>query len=353
MIIYIISISLILISAYLFRNNKKWICIISGIILWGLLAFRNIKIGLYDTENVYLPYFNMILDMNFIDIFLYEFMSDKGFYVIMKIISIITKNYQICIAIFAVPFIYLITRQVYMDSKNILFSIIIFIALYYAYAFFLLRQVIAMGIIVYSYKYIRDKKIIKFILTVIVASLFHGTALIFLIAYPICNYIKAGDKNYIAIFGAFIIGRHILDILLKIFTIIPIFDRYVYSIENGFYSTESAPSIWGLIMTVLILSVSHFFYKKSEKEDGEMNILLNLSTLGSIFYCFSASIAEFYRIALYFSIFNILLLPNALNLCENKKIRYAINIIAIIAFIGYFFVRTIFNTNIYPYIFFR
>lgn len=352
MIIYIISIALILISAYVFRNNKKWICIISGIILWGLLAFRNISMGLNDTENVYLPYFNKILNMNFIEILSYRFMSDKGFYFIMKIISLLTKNYQICIAILAVPFICFVIRQIYKESKNVLFSIIIFIALYYAFAFFLLRQVIAMGIIVYSYKYIKQKKIIKFIITLIVASLFHGTALIFLIAYPICNYIKPGYKNYIAIGIAFIVGRYILDILLKICSIIPMLNRYAYSIENGFYSTDSAPSIWGLIMTVLILTVSYFFYRRSQKEDREINLLLNLSTLGSIFYCFSASIAEFYRIALYFSIFNMLLLPNALSLCEDKKIRDLLVTTAIIAFIGYFFVRTVFNTNIYPYIFF-
>lgn len=352
MIIYIISIAIILISAYIFRNKKNWMCIISATILWGLLAFRNITMGLNDTENVYLPYFNKLLNMNFMEILSYRFMSDKGFYFIMKIISLLTKNYQICIAILAVPFIYFVIRQVYEESKNILFSIIVFIALYYAFAFFLLRQVIAMGIIVYSYKYIKQKKIIKFMITLIVASLFHGTALIFLIAYPICNYIKAGYKNYIAIGVAFIIGRYILNILLKICHIIPMLDRYAYSIENGFYSTESAPSIWGLMMTVLILTVSYFFYRKSKNEDREINILLNLSTLGSIFYCFSASIAEFYRVALYFSIFNILLLPNALGLCEDKKIRYAITTTAIIAFIGYFFVRTIFNTNIYPYIFF-
>ena len=108
-----------------------------------------------------------------------------------------------------------------------------------------------------------------------------------------------------------------------------------------------------MIITILILGVSYYFYRKSKKEDEEINILLNLSTLGSIYYCFSASIAEFYRIALYFSVFNILLLPNALNLCEDKKIKNIMTIGAMIAFIGYFFVRTIFNTNIYPYIFLK
>lgn len=349
MIVYIISIALILISSYIFRNNKKWICIISSAILWMLLAFRNISMGLGDTENVYFPYFKMISDMNLKDIFLYQFMTDKGFYILMKIITIFTNNYQICIAILAIPFIYFVMRQIYEYSENIIFSIIIFVSLYYAYAFFLLRQVIAMGIIIYSYKYIKEKKIIKFIGMVIVAGLFHSTALIFLIAYPICNYIKPGYKNYFFIFIAFILGKHMTDILLKIFSVIPVFSRYAYSIEKGFYNTTSTPSVWGLIITLLILVVSFYFYKKSKKEDNNINILINLSTLGSIIYCFSSSIAEFYRVALYFSVFNILLLPNALNLYENNKTRKLITIVSMIMFILYFFVRTTFNTNIYPY----
>lgn len=352
MIIYIISIAIILTCGYIFRNNKKWLCIISGVILWSLLAFRSISMGLYDTEYVYLPNFNMLFDMNLKDIFMYKFMTDKLFYIIMKVISLFTKNYQICIAILALPYIFCVIKQIYENSHNIVFSIIIFIALYYAFAFFLLRQVIAMGIIFYSYKYIKEKKIFQFIITVILASLFHSTALIFIIAYPICNYIRPGYKNYIAIAISFIVGNYILDILVRIFSVIPIFHRYLFSIENGFYSTESSPSIWGLVMTVLILSVSYFFYKKSKTENREIDILLNLSTLGSMIYCFSASIAEFYRVALYFSIFNVVLLPNALNMCEDKKIKNVLTIGAIIAFIGYFFVRTVFNTNIYLYKFF-
>lgn len=360
MLIYVVVLVIIFLSSYFLKNNKKKFCIVTGVILWGLLAFRNISMGLNDTENVYYPFFRKILDMSFGDIFEYRFMSDKGFYILMKIISIFTNNYQICIAILAIPFVFFIMYGIYKYSEDPLLSTVIFVSLYYAYSFFLLRQVIAMGIMFYSYKYIKERNVVKFICANIIASIFHNTSLIFLIAYPICNYVKYGYKNYFAIIICYIIGKNIFGILIQVISNISILDRYMYSISNGYYATQKDFSVWGLIITVLILITSAFFYKKGEangdenkdnNQDKSLNVLLNLSTLGSIMYCFTSAISEFYRISLYFSIFNILLLPNALKECKDRKEINIIKKILIILFLGYFFTRTIFNTGIYPYTF--
>ena len=158
MLIYIITFIAIFVIAIIFRKKKKIFCILSGIILWGLLAFRDISMGISDTKYIYYPFFEMIFDMNFNDILSYKFMSDKFFYILMKIISLYTDNYQICIAILAIPFVVFIMNGIYKYSKNPFMSTIIFIALYYAYGFFLLRQVIAIGIVFYSFRYITEKK---------------------------------------------------------------------------------------------------------------------------------------------------------------------------------------------------
>lgn len=353
MIIYIVSIIMICINMYIFRKNNKYFCISSGIILWLLIALRHISIGLNDTENVYLPYFEMITQMNIVDILNYEWMPDKLFYIVMKLISIITSNYQVFIAIMAIPFTVFVMVIIYKYSKQPLLSVIIFISLYYAYAFFLMRQVIAMGIVFYSFKHIKNRKVLKFIITILIASLFHNTAVIFLIAYPICRYIKFGVKNYIAIIVAYLIAKLSSNLILQIVEYIDFSGRITNGIIHNIYQMSDDISIVGLLITVSILIISTIYYKKLEDEEkDEANYLLNLSTIGSTIYCFSGAITEFYRVALYFSLFNVLLLPNTLSSKKNKKDLLVYEIVIGLIFVIYFLTRTINNIGINPYMFF-
>ena len=352
MTIYFIMILVIIFQAYIFRKDKKKFCIMTGITLWLLIALRSIKIGLADTEKVYLPFFNMVQEMNFLEIMNYKWMSDKMFFIIMKIISLFTSNYQVCIAILGIPYIALVMTYTYKESKQPLFSTIIFISLYYLYSFFLLRQVIAIGIVLFSVKYIKQREPIKFVLMVLMASLFHKTALIFCVAYPFCRYIKFGKKNYIMILLTLIIAKNFSSIILNI---LPYFDftgRIASGIASNLYSTNSPVSMFGLFITVIMLIASNLYYKEMWLESPNNNVLYNLSTIGSIVFALSSIVAEFYRASLYFSIFNIILLSNSIACEQDKQRKIIYNVVICSVFVLYFFLRTINNTGSNPYVFY-
>lgn len=354
MIVYFICFMFLLLFN-IFSKNKKTFVFLTGMMLWGILALRSIEIGLYDTKTVYFSYFEMLEKMNFLEILKYRWMDDKIFYILMKIIKIIMNNYQVCIAILAIPFVYYTVKFIEKKSENPLLSFIVYIALYYMYGTFLLRQVIAIGIVLLSIDYIENKKFNKFFVIVCIAALFHRTAIIFLIAYPFARYNKFGIKNYIYIiltlFFAYI-GDKFVIFFLKTFDFT---NKIEFALNNNLYTVNGDISMFGLVITVcLLIFASYYRYLaiKRKNYDYKNDIYLNISTLGSMMYACSSIITEFYRVALYFSIINILLVSNFIIYEKNIYIKRAEKYLIILLFVIYFFTRTINNVNANPYMFF-
>ena len=71
-------------------------------------------------------------------------------------------------------------------SKDPVFSWIVYLGLpCFLIPFSGLRQAIAIGIVCLSFLYIQQRKLIKFVIVIWIASLFHSSAMIVLIAYPL------------------------------------------------------------------------------------------------------------------------------------------------------------------------
>jgi len=379
MLIYILLFALILFLNKVFKKDKKRFCFYTGVILWLLVALRNVKLGLNDTENIYYPIFLNMQFISFADILNIANYSGKLFYMLTKVLGTFIINYNLYLAVIGVPFIASVMYLIYKYSKYPIISVFLFIALYYLYSFFLLRQVIAIGIIVFSYKFILEKKPIKFIILVMIAVLFHKSAWLFIFAYPFCRYIKFGKKNYILIAIAFVIANMLPNFILGIINTFDISGTLSVYIKYGVYDTSGKISMFGLFITVAILILGHYYYSITNKNNNkkieeakknnqnnevelirnenkknmkEYNILLNLSTLGSVIFAFSNVVSEFYRVSLYFSIFNILLVAAALNSELSSRKKRTIVICFIVISILYFLVRTINNINSNPYSFF-
>lgn len=354
MIVYFIFFVIMLLFRVFCKKEKSFLSII-GLMLWGLLAFRSINLGLYDTKTVYFSAYNMLTKMNIIDIFEYRWMDDKLFYIVMKVINLLFNNYQICIAILAMPFVYITVKFIEKNSKNAFWSLIVYISLYYMYGTFLLRQVIAIGIILLSIRFIEEKDLKKFVIVVLLASLFHKTALIFLISYPFAVFNRYGYKNYFYILISLLISFNLGEIIIEVLKRLDFTNKIALSINNNLYTINGEISMFGLIITVSMLTFANYYRKvaiRNKEYDYRNDVYLNISTLGSVLYTFSKVISEFYRGALYFSIVNILLISNFICYEKDIRVRRVEKFILYIIFVLYFLTRTINNVNANPYIFF-
>lgn len=353
MIVYIFLLISIVVSRIIIEN-KNVFCIVSGFLLYLLVALRSINIGLSDTSQTYLNNFNWIKVNNIHNIFVNTPSSNSiAFNLFTKFIQLFTSNYHVYLAVIGIPYILAITYLIKNYSKYPLLSYIFFIAYYYLYSFFLVRQVFAMSFIIFSFKYLKEKKPVKFMLLVFIASLFHSSAIVVLIAYPFCHFVKFGIKNYVFISLIFVFATSLKGTVFNLISLYaPVTSSYI---ENGIYGTSNGVFVFSILINVVLITLGYISNKKVSYDD---NILYNLATLGSIFLCFTPVVTEFYRLSLYFNVFNVVLISNdLLNLQNNKilkdkRIRVGIYIVFLVFLVFYFFTKAINNVNANPYLFY-
>ena len=280
-----------------------------------------------------------------------DYFTDRyeiGFIYLNKFCGYISSNPQIIIVVSSVIIWLGIYFFIKNNSNNYCFSLF-FLITFGFFAFFLsgIRESIAIVICLQSFEYIKEKNLIKSSVIILFASLFHSSALCFLLVYPLF-YIKNTHKfNLILLCIGFILYPFYGRIMNLVVTYIPKYSSYVTSIYN-----DGDIRLASIMNLLVVLSVSIFciymknkIYKSSDI-DGYINILL----VGALILFLSLQFSLLDRVANYFIIFMIVAIPRLLDLKRYKQ--FLITIFLIVCFTSYFFVvqttKPEWNT-IYPY----
>lgn len=305
-------------------------------------GFRAYSIGT-DTKH-YVEIYNTIKNSSWLEILSRRAVNiEIGFGALMKLIAICNLPARYFLIIIAMiingGFIYFI----YKNSKNPLLSILIFMGTeFFTLSFTALRQMTAVVIILYAYMFIKERKNLKAFLTIILASFFHTTALIF-IPVIIFNYIKINKKSLEIIVGLFlilqIIGMPILQFVIENTT----YAKYLAT--NGASGGETQ-----LIVMIIYTIIGLTIYYKNDKK-GTDNILILIMITAIYLQSFACRIQLLGRLTWYFYIFNVIYLPNIIASVESKKQKTVLSLaIGGINIVQYLF----FSINLYnitPYVF--
>ena len=290
--------------------SKTGYVTVSVILLWLLIGLRDMSVGA-DTSG-YIEEFGIIARLDFSGMWLQTIEYKDPLYILISwFVSRVTTNYTIYLliwALFPAISLYITFKQVLKDRTDCLISILVFFLLGF-FAFYVagIRQTAAISIILLSYKSIQQKKIIHFLLYVFVASLLHNSALIFIIAFPLC-FVKL-RWWYILILAAllYIVSMVALD---NVFLLAQYFygDRFD-SYQQGYESTQSSSA---LIMQIILFAICFFKYKPLIEKDSVNSALLIFSFIGICFQSMAGMLAEMSRISFYFCIFDLILVPRAI-----------------------------------------
>ena len=314
------------------EKKQKTITIIGMFILFLLAALRDETVGI-DVEN-YLNFYKRHSLFNFSGLRSYLSVSDTRdpvYHYTGWLFSRIFKGTQWWLA--AIAFIYSISvgTLIYKESKQTAISIVMLVSLgFFSFSLTGLRQTMAMSIILCTYPFLKQRKLIPFIITVVIASLYHISALVFLILYPISN-MRLGIYHVLVALVAIVIFYAFKGWLLEILTQILGDERF-----EGYTSGEAAKlTMSGFFIQTVCLLFGLYYYKNLTHKDKSSLILYNASFLGWVFQIFSSFIAEFFRVSMFFSIFNIILIANA-SCCEkDRKSRNILQIVVIVVFVLY------------------
>lgn len=241
-------------------------------------------------------------------------------------------------------------REKEKHSTSICLTMITYLFFYYFMSFNIIRQTLSCTILLWGYKYLEEENYKKYLLTALVATLFHQSSLIALVCpiiYKICSKVKSGAIIIPAITASAIFAIYQLLSLAVMF--IPTLSKYF-----GYLKGDSDISWKMILMKLILLAFVIIFYKKSNaSKSSENKPLLCMVLLDAVFYLSTIRIKFGYRLSYPFLPYFILLIPRIDAGLESKKDKafFRIGITALL--VGYFVVRFIIIgfDGIYPYMF--
>lgn len=322
-----------------FLKVKKYYLIISGTVLALIIGLRADTVG---TDSMHYSFFwRLSNQINWSQILEYR---EPFFILLEKIFRATSNDYTIFFLGVAVICVWGVGTLFYRYSEKPFISYVSLLSLSYIYFFMSgLRQSIAIAIIMFSYKYVRERKLIPFLLLVALAYGFHNTAVIFLLAYPIAN-VKINWKHFTCIGVAYCASIFASSLILTFLFEILSWERLIV-----YEKATSTLSLSGFIIQFCIMLFCMYYYPKRLKQVPEDLSLYNIMFLGLIFQVFTPIIGEFFRLSMYFSIFNTVLAANAYSAESNKQLQAIVGIGIIGIFILYYLLFSGPNPSIIPY----
>lgn len=331
------------------KKRYDFFCVSSFIVICTLLSLRHQTMGIdlfggYNKESIgYLGSFDNINRYSWFNIFTTNnFLNyEKGYVVFNKLVGSIYNNRQFFLAVCA--FISTLPVFLYVKNKstNPLLSVLIYLGLpVFLMSFSGLRQAIAIGITIFSLKYIEEKKLVKFILIIFFSTLFHSSAKIFIIAYPLYHLKLSNNRKLL------------LALFIPIFYILkaPLFSIFSKIFKDSAEATETGAFMLFLVFFLIYIFLVFF----NKKNDAEQNGMINLFYFACICQAFGGVSQLAMRVGYYFMIHTIIAIPNTITNMEDKKSSKLLNIIIFAAFVGFgiYSLKTSTWAMTYPYKFF-
>lgn len=266
-----------------------------------------------------------------------------GFVLFCKLIGTLCSNHQIMLFASALVSVVPVAYFIRKNSKNQWLSMMVYLALpFFGPAYFsAIRQGIAIGLVTYSYELIKRRKPIGFLLVILLASTFHSSAIVALVAYPMYHF--RVDRESLMIGGLAVLGA---VFLLRI----PLFIVLARVVDEDAQMTASSAVNLFLLLTFLYIVCVTF----KKRQDDDMRGWVNLFWLACAAQSFSGVTSMAGRVAWYFIPVLVALLPNLVEdmQIQERAIRkpagWILGILA--AMLGLYVLRTDTIALAYPYV---
>ena len=235
-------------------------------------------------------------------------------------IAVYFNSPQLLFVLFGIPTYALILSSLKKNSLIYSVSVIMFICLCYFNTLSIIRQALAVAITFYGYSYVKERKFFRYLILVVLASLFHTSAIVALAIYwlPIIQFNK-------------LILAAVAIIALKplAFSAMSLLGIYDYYLSNDVHIAGGS-----LIIFFTFTLYAFCLYLWLQKKDMNNRGLMNIVTIGMLCYVFFGPHLGS-RASLYFEIYLYILLPNLVSRLVVSHKKYVI-IIASYTFVCFY-----------------
>lgn len=312
---------------YIFKNNmnydiKKFNIAFSlaVLIIFCFTAFR------YNVGWDYKAYYNTIRynavtnimsNREYLNIFLIELSRKLN----------ITNIY---FSVNALVLVVLFAKTIKGYSKDIWLSLMIFITfpLFYLNSLSVIRMFSALAITFYAFKYLIENKPFRYVTAIVLASMFHKSAII-AISFYFLKHIKFKRYKLVITLGMLPFLSNLINSI-----VIDYFPRY--SAYTAF--TDGQEGTKAILIFISIGVLSLILRDKIVKDSVATNIYYNLFYIGLFIYLmFFKQGTMGHRLSLYGTIYSILLVPDLISLVKNPRyaivLKWLVYIICIVFFL--------------------
>lgn len=243
--------------------------------------------------------------------------KDGGFYILSKVFGQLGFSDYGWLAFVAFCFAVGVGWFIYRNSAKPVLSLMLLMTLeYFRFSLSGLRQAMAIAVIfMFSYSYMIERRPIRFVLSVLIAAMFHSSAILFLPAYLIAGW-RMGWKQIMLVFGMaviyFLFPNAIRVVLSKI--------AWTESVAS--YATSTVALTWsGFAIHSCILLFCVLFRNETvlppELKQRRVDVFINCMIVGLCLQMMATMIAEAFRLAYYYNMCCIAVVPNLV--VENKR----------------------------------
>lgn len=314
------------------HSDRKLYIILISILLALQSGLRNVAVGA-DTyayyewfERVKLTTWEQII-YSVKEYYQFGISKDPGYEVFQKIVQLFIGNYQIYLIFIALILFTSLGFFIYYNTwyiSEVMFAFVLYSVLFYStYSITALRQSIVAAATLWGFELIKRKKLIPFILTLLIASTLHKSVLIFLPIYFIANF-KKTKLIYTAsvlIFPLVMIYRRQVSYFLALVSGSENYMQFALSDYKAGTPTFTA-------LMILVIVFGWIFMKKALKFYPSLFPIYNAMALAFVFTPLTWVDPSLMRVVIYFSIFILLFIPKIIETAtlNNTKLRTAIYI---------------------------
>lgn len=204
-----------------------------------------------------------------------------------------------------------------------------------------IRQTLAMAICLFAYEEIKKQRLLRFLLIISVAFLFHQSAVFFIPAYFI-GRVKWNIITGVGIFSVVILSLFSFEMLINIANTVL---GYSYELENS----DTGIIYFFLILCITLFSIQYRKQLISMSQHNQIFINLQIFVLYLWILRLLSRTAE--RPAFYYLFATVIILEQTISSIKDKKLRLIVYIGAIILATILFLYRAERDPNLTPYYF--
>ena len=325
-------------------QEGRWVLVALTLILILFAGFRKgvgsdygIYEWFYDTVYYKAPFFETLL-----------FEEEGFFWSIVSILTLIGADKIFFFLFCSIVTIVLIMKIISKYSINFSLSVFLYLtSMEFFGAFNGVRQWFAAAILIAGFPLLLENKKWKYCLLIIFAYFFHNSAIIVLPFVFILHWKPRSWKTYVlyaSIFIFFFAFPGLTNTILEY--IAP--DNYKKYFET---TDDDGVNIIRVAVYALPVILSRIFYDKiteTEKDKTLIDLLINLSTINFMIYLLGTRNTTMARISMYFSIYNVLLIPYLLRVFKEES-RLTAKIMIMVCFFAFMYLLLPVESNLLPY----